>query len=102
MWRTIRRIVHNSLNIKATKAYAQYQDLENKQLLVDMLENPELFRSHIRRYTSSAVTQIVFGFRTPQHDDPKLLQLIKVSQLYCFATSRLTFGRGSRSFARLQ
>ncbi|KIW01166.1 uncharacterized protein PV09_07451 [Verruconis gallopava] len=83
MWRTTRRIVHNSLNIKATKTYITYQDLENKQLLMDMLERPEIFKSHIRRYTSSLATQIVFGFRTPNHDDPKLIRLIEGFEEFC-------------------
>lgn len=78
MWRVTRKVVHNSLSIKATRTYISYQDLESKQLLVDLIDQPKLFREHIRRYTSSLVTQIVFGFRTARHDDPKLQQLISV------------------------
>ena len=74
----IRKIVHNNLNIRAAKTYVPYQDLENKHMLAGLLESPDLFFDHIRRYTNSLTTQMVFGFRTPDIDDPKLKQLFHV------------------------
>ncbi|RYP88811.1 hypothetical protein DL769_000225 [Monosporascus sp. CRB-8-3] len=74
-WRRIRKIVQNSLNIKAARTYVPYQDLENKAMLVGFLEQPPLFIDHIRRYTNSLTTQMMFGFRTTSLDDPKLKQL---------------------------
>jgi cytochrome P450 len=71
----IRKIVHNNLNIKAARSYVPYQDLENKAMLVGLLEKPDLFVDHIRRYTNSLTTQMIFGFRTTSIDDPKLKQL---------------------------
>lgn len=44
-------------------------------MLHGFLEEPELFNEHIRRYTNSLTTQLVFGFRTVDLYDPKLLQL---------------------------
>ncbi|KAI0594640.1 cytochrome P450 [Biscogniauxia sp. FL1348] len=74
-WRKIRSLVHNSLNIRAARAYVPYQDLENKAMLLGFLETPSQFIDHIRRYTNSLTTQMVFGFRTTSIDDPKLKQL---------------------------
>ncbi|KAK9421440.1 putative Cytochrome P450 [Seiridium unicorne] len=74
-WRTVRGIVHSSLNIKASRAYVSYQDLENKVMLLGFLDSPEQFIDHIRRFTNSLTTQMVFGFRTTNTDDPKLKQL---------------------------
>ncbi|KAI8932356.1 hypothetical protein NX059_010548 [Plenodomus lindquistii] len=74
-WRMIRRIVHNNLNLKAAKTYVPYQDLENKAMLVGLLDSPDLFADHINRYTNSLTTQMIFGFRTISIDDPKLKQL---------------------------
>ncbi|KAH8161465.1 hypothetical protein CIB48_g6781 [Xylaria polymorpha] len=75
-WRMVRGIVHNTLNIKAARAYVPYQDLENKAMLLGFLEQPSRFFNHIRRYTNSISTQMIFGFRTLDIDDPKLDQLI--------------------------
>jgi cytochrome P450 len=81
-WRMIRKMVHNILNIKAARSYVPYQDLENKQMLMGFLEQPDLFIDHIRRYTNSLTTQMVFGFRTISIDDPKLIQLYEVTQKF--------------------
>ncbi|KAI6090002.1 cytochrome P450 [Hypoxylon rubiginosum] len=74
-WRMIRKVVHNSLNIKAARTYVPYQDLENKAMLLAMLEQPASFIDHIKRYSNSLTTQMLFGFRTISTDDPRLKQL---------------------------
>ncbi|KAI5860307.1 cytochrome P450 [Durotheca rogersii] len=74
-WRMVRKLVHNSLNIVSSRAYVPYQDLENKAMLLGFLKDPSQFFGHIRRYTNSLSTQMLFGFRTTRNDDPKLLQL---------------------------
>ncbi|KAH7128216.1 cytochrome P450 [Dendryphion nanum] len=74
-WRMIRRTVHNHLNIRAAKSYIPYQDLENRQMLVGFLDKPERWDAHLRRYTNSLTTQMIFGFRTTDIDDKKLHQL---------------------------
>ncbi|EXJ80110.1 hypothetical protein A1O1_08252 [Capronia coronata CBS 617.96] len=74
-WRMIHRMIHNILNIKAAVTYVPYQDLENKFMLLGMLNQPEEFANHMRRYTNSLTTQMIFGFRTLNINDPKLQQL---------------------------
>ncbi|KAK8134717.1 hypothetical protein PG984_006729 [Apiospora sp. TS-2023a] len=74
-WRAIRGLMHNGLNIKAARAYVPYQDLENKAMLLGFLEDPASFANHIKRYTNSLTTQMVFGFRTTSIHDPKLQAL---------------------------
>jgi hypothetical protein len=74
----IRKIVHNNLNIKAARTYVPYQDLENKAMLIGLLEKPDQFIDHIRRFTNSLTTQMIFGFRTTSTEDPKLKQLFSV------------------------
>lgn len=76
-WRKIRALVHNSLNIKAARTYVPYQDLENKAMLLALLDDPVRFLDHIRRYTNSLTTQMIFGFRTIDPDDPRLKQLYR-------------------------
>ena len=81
-WRKIRALVHSSLNIKAARTYVPYQDLENKAMLLDLLDDPLRFLDHIRRYTNSLTTQMIFGFRTIDTDDPRLKQLYHVCILW--------------------
>ncbi|KAI1111636.1 cytochrome P450 [Nemania sp. NC0429] len=82
-WRMLRGIMHNSLNLQASQTYVPYQDLENKAMLLGILEQPSRFFSHIRRHTTSMSTQMVFGFRTPDIDDPKLKQLLHGFEKWC-------------------
>lgn len=71
----IRKLMHLVLNINAAKGYVPYQDLEAKQLLCNLLDEPQHFIAHIRRFTHSVTTQMVFGFRTKSSDDEKLKKL---------------------------
>ncbi|TPX18509.1 uncharacterized protein E0L32_011622 [Thyridium curvatum] len=89
-WRMIRKMVHNILNIKAARSYVPYQDLENKQMLCDLLEKPDAFIDHIRRYANSLTTQMVFGFRTISTDDPKFKQLFEGFEKFSLLTSTTT------------
>lgn len=52
-----------------------YQDLESTSMMVAILDEPSLVFDHIRRYTNSLSTQIIYGFRTARIDDPELLRL---------------------------
>ncbi|KAF2202007.1 cytochrome P450 [Delitschia confertaspora ATCC 74209] len=82
-WRMIRTIIHAILNVKAAASYVPYQDLENKQMLSDLLKEPDKFIHHIRRYSNSFTTQMVFGFRVTSIDDPKLVQLYEGFEKFC-------------------
>lgn len=86
-WRLIRKIYHNTLNAKAAKLYAPYQELESTQLLVGLLDFPDLYEDHIKRYTNSQTTQIVYGFRTTSIDDPKLKQFFRSFEEVMLAAS---------------
>jgi cytochrome P450 len=49
--------------------------LENKQMLVQMLDEPTRFLLNIRRYSNALKTSMVFGWRTPTYEDEKMKQL---------------------------
>ncbi|KAI2630115.1 cytochrome P450 [Xylaria nigripes] len=68
-WRMAHRVYHSILNIKAAKSFVPYQDLENKQMLQGFLDQPDTWASHLRRYSFSLTTQMIYGFRTPTLDD---------------------------------
>jgi len=77
-WRSIHRMIHNVLNVKAAVTYAPYQDLENKIMLKGFLDEPDKFLDHVRRFTFSLSTQIIFGYRCPDMNDPNLKELFIV------------------------
>lgn len=76
-WRMMRTVCHKVLNVNAAKSYVPYQDLENKQMLFEILEQPDDFLQHIRRHTNSLTTQMTFGKRTTSHKDPNMQALFE-------------------------
>ncbi|KAF5008758.1 hypothetical protein FDECE_4995 [Fusarium decemcellulare] len=95
-WRMIHKMVHNILNIKSAITYVPYQDLENKILLKSLLETPEDLLFHIRRFTYSLSTQMIFGYRCIDNKDPNLLQLFS-----CFEKWGKLSGSSSAQLADL-
>ncbi|GAP88157.1 putative cytochrome P450 [Rosellinia necatrix] len=76
-WRMFRKLGHQLLNARASKMYVPYQLLESKQLLYEMLHQPEMLMESFRRYSNSLSTHMIFGWRTTKHDDPRLLQVFE-------------------------
>ncbi|KAF4953618.1 hypothetical protein FGADI_5954 [Fusarium gaditjirri] len=74
-WRSFRKLVHSLLNVTTAKSYVPYQDLENKQMLYEMIVQPDQFLQSIRRYSNALTITMVFGWRSPIYQDPKLMQL---------------------------
>lgn len=70
-------MVHTLLNITTSKEYVPYQMLENKQMLYQLLEQPEDFLKHVRRYSNALTTMMVFGWRTPTYEDANMKQLFE-------------------------
>ncbi|KAF9768702.1 hypothetical protein IL306_013957 [Fusarium sp. DS 682] len=70
-----RKMMHTLLNVTVAKSYVPYQDLENKQMLYEMIIEPDQFLQSIRRYSNALTTSMVFGWRSPVYRDPKLMQL---------------------------
>jgi hypothetical protein len=70
-------MVHTLLNITTSKEYVPYQMLENKQMLYQLLEQPEDFLKHMRRYSNALTTMMVFGWRTPTYEDANMKQLFE-------------------------
>lgn len=68
-------MVHGLLNANEATKYVPYQMLENKQMLNDLLDTPDKFLEHIRRYSNALTTSMVFGWRTPTYDDEDIMQL---------------------------
>ncbi|KAL7787173.1 cytochrome P450 [Trichoderma ceciliae] len=77
VWRMVRKLAHGLLNVKVSRTYVPYQDLEVRAMLMGLLESPRDFLNHIRRYTTSLTTQMAFGYRTPASDDENLVKMFE-------------------------
>jgi cytochrome P450 len=75
LWRKVRKIAHSLLSIKVVKNYDAYQEMERKQMLDEMLENPVDFFPSLQRYTTSLAATILFGWRASSSADPRIRKL---------------------------
>lgn len=77
-WRKARKMIHNLLNIKTAVNYIPFQELELRQMLADMVKRPNKYHDHVRRYSTSLVTSITFGWRSLAFNDPEVKQIYEV------------------------
>ena len=77
-WRLARKMIHNLLNIKTAVEYIPYQELELRQMLADMIKYPKKYHDHVRRYSTSLVTSMTFGWRSLAFNDPDVKQTYEV------------------------
>ncbi|KAI0861227.1 cytochrome P450 [Xylaria cubensis] len=68
------------MNIKVSRAYVPYQDLESVAMLMRFLEELNDFISHIRCYTSSITSQMTYSLRITTLKDPFFQQAFKIFQ----------------------
>lgn len=69
-WRTQRKIFHSLLNSNAAEAkFVPFQDLESKQLVLDLLRSPESYHKASQRFSNSVILSVVFGRRARPNDE---------------------------------
>jgi hypothetical protein len=62
------------LTPQMSKSYSPIQTFEAKQLSVDLLDTPDNFIMHNRRYAASVIMSIVYGHRIPVCKSPVTVQ----------------------------
>ncbi|THV01080.1 cytochrome P450 [Dendrothele bispora CBS 962.96] len=71
-WRLLRKSMHSILTPSGAVEHQPIQAAESTQLIYDLLHSPEELYTHIRRYSTSVITSIIFGKRFPQYDCPEV------------------------------
>lgn len=77
-YRVVRKIAHSLLNISISTSYQPVQDLESKQLMFDLLQDPEHFYDHNRRYSASVILTVAYGQRMANWDNPLVKKIYSV------------------------
>jgi hypothetical protein len=61
---------------KMSKSYSPVQHWEAKQLSVNLLDDPDNFYMHNRRYSASVIMQVTYGRRIPVCSFPAYIELM--------------------------
>ncbi|KAH6718660.1 cytochrome P450 [Leptodontidium sp. MPI-SDFR-AT-0119] len=68
-WRRQRKMYHLRLNTKVANQYIPYQVFDSKQLMSDLLNDPDQYVKHLQRYTTSVASTVLYGMRTSTSDN---------------------------------
>lgn len=82
-WRRIRKIMHSILSKK--NEFAPFQDLESKQLLLEVLERPQEWFLANQRFANSVVMSVIFGKRCLSANDENMAGLFATSLEFILA-----------------
>lgn len=77
-WRQLRKSSHALLNSTTATKYQPIQDFESKQLMVELLDSPERFYEHNRRYSASVIMLVTYGYRLPTWEHPLVKKIYTV------------------------
>lgn len=77
-WRDLRKIMHSILTSTQAVNYQPIQLYETRQMCVDLLDEPDQFYHHTRRYTTSVVMQVAYGHRVANWDDKDVQDIYSV------------------------
>ena len=77
-YREVRKMAHALLNTTVSPTYLPVQDLESKRLLFDMLNEPDEFYDHNRRYAASVIITATYGHRIDSWDHPLAKKIYSV------------------------
>jgi cytochrome P450 len=62
-WRTIRKIMHGILNARNADIFAPFHDVESRQLVFDVLREPDRWWRANQRFANNVIMSVVFGKR---------------------------------------
>jgi hypothetical protein len=75
-WRSYRRLSHAQLgSFTTTNRWRSQFELEARRYLLDLLEAPEDFVTHIRRSTGALILRILYGYTVDRRND-RLVKMI--------------------------
>ncbi|MCJ1246862.1 hypothetical protein MMC30_004071 [Trapelia coarctata] len=74
-WRKQRKIVQSLLNVNAVDNVLPIQNAEATQTMFQLLQDPQGYYDHIRRYTTAVILASVYGQRGARFDSPNVQAL---------------------------
>ncbi|KAJ2901609.1 hypothetical protein MKZ38_001629 [Zalerion maritima] len=77
-WRGLRKHSHALLNLGASKKYRPVQNFESKVVLNDLLNQPDQYYTINRRYSTSVIMLVTYGYRIPSFEDPLITKIFSV------------------------
>ncbi|KAK4944566.1 hypothetical protein LTR10_016000 [Elasticomyces elasticus] len=82
-WRIMRRLIHQDLTESiCDREHSKIHQAESVQLLHDVLQSPDEWVQHLKRFSNSIIMSIVYGIRSPSIDAPWTKGLNDIVELW--------------------
>ncbi|CAH0035241.1 unnamed protein product [Clonostachys rhizophaga] len=81
-WRNQRKVYQSILNITAVVSLQPLQAAEAVLTMSQLIESPEKYYDHIRRYSTAVILSSVFGIRGPNFNHPNIQRLYHVQDQF--------------------
>ncbi|EIN10755.1 cytochrome P450 [Punctularia strigosozonata HHB-11173 SS5] len=76
--RKLRRAMHEHLRHKVALSYGDMQEEHARNVILDILKNPEDHQTHVRRFSAATTLRLAYGKTTPTYVDDLEIQRINV------------------------
>lgn len=81
-WRILRKTLQGLLNVVAVDQLLPIQNAEATQTLYSLLQDPDGWYDHIRRYSTAVILASVFGLRGTSFESPRVKALYHVQDQF--------------------
>ena len=81
-WRSQKKIYQSILSLSAVTSAQPLQEAEATHTLQQLMETPDGYYDHIRRYSTSVIMAMVFGIRGSNFEDPNIQRLYHVQDQF--------------------
>ncbi|KIY00756.1 uncharacterized protein Z520_03421 [Fonsecaea multimorphosa CBS 102226] len=71
-WRALRKGAAGLLNVRGFGSILPLQQAESCQTMYEIMQSPEQWSDHVRRYAAAVVLESVYGQRGATYNDPKV------------------------------
>ncbi|KIJ63264.1 hypothetical protein HYDPIDRAFT_92786 [Hydnomerulius pinastri MD-312] len=69
-WRLCRRIIHQTFRAEAAFAFRPMQLRRARQMIVNMIDNPEQYSSHYSTFSAAVAMSAIYDYEPRTRDDP--------------------------------
>lgn len=74
-WRKQRKVLQSLLNVNVVERLLPLQEAEAAQTMFQLIQDPQGYYNHIRRYTTAVILASVYGQRGARFDSPNVQAL---------------------------
>ncbi|KAJ6572645.1 cytochrome P450 [Mycena sp. CBHHK59/15] len=90
VWCKWRKVMYLGFNSRGAETYKEIQSIESNVMILQILQQPELYEKHIERFSASVASSVVYGRRVESGDN-WIVQEMAASRSWKYIVESLPF-----------